>query len=54
LQPKLALGDRGKEALLLRFASMAQQRPHNVHLRMRRPRIAAARIDRFEDHGSSP
>ena len=49
LQPELAGGDCRQEALLLLLASVAEQRAHDVHLRMAGAGVAAGGVDLLED-----
>ena len=49
LQPDLARGDSGQEPRLLLLTSVAEQRAHDVHLRMTGARRASGGVDLFED-----
>ena len=51
LQPQLARGDLGQILLLLRLAAVAQQRAHDVHLRVAGGAVAAGALDLLEDRG---
>ncbi len=50
LQPQRAAGDLRQIALLLRVAAVAQQRAHDVHLRVAGAGVAAGGVDLLEDH----
>src|SRR5438132_359569 len=49
LKPQLAARNLRQERALLRLRSVAQQRPHRVHLRVARAGVAAAAVDLFEN-----
>ena len=50
LQTQIAARDLRQILPLLRLGAVPQERAHHIHLRVRRPRIAAGVIDLFEDH----
>ena len=50
LQPQFARGDAGEIGALLLLAAVAQQRVHDVHLRVRAGAVASGRLDFLHDY----